>query len=277
MHAETPAAVAGEIADAERDAQLAFGHQDLEAVVGPRALALREGIRLHPIGPAEQHEHMIDQVRAEVVHHARSGVRQIAPARRGLGSIAIPAHVIAVDLAQAIFRDELAQREEVGIPTPVVEHAQHATALASKLRERARLFGGHGHGFVDDDVLTRLERGARLAVVRLRRRGDDDEIDVVAAEQRIDIGQHIGLRKNRVHLVASAGDDRRDVEPGETQERRVEIAPRQPETDQSSSERHSLYFSSLAARNRAVAAGDHSRHRACHSLPCRMALQRIDM
>src|SRR5690606_29461870 len=134
--------------------------------------------------------------------------------------------------------EQLTQREEVGIPATVVKNTEHASALARKVRKRSRLGGCHRHRLVDDHVLARLERPARLPEMHLRARCTHDEVDVIACEQLRLVCEYFGLRKYRVNLLASAAHYGRHVEAGRTQERRVEIAPCQAETDQANFECH---------------------------------------
>ena len=81
-------------------------------------------------------------------------------------------------------------------------------AFASRASER--LVGGERHGLVDDHVAARFEHLAREREVRVVRRGDHHALDVVEAEQRVEIGDDARARIRRLRAIGLTRRDRGD-------------------------------------------------------------------
>lgn len=108
--------------------------------------------------------------------------------------------------------------------------AKQAAARVREPRERERLVGRERDRLVDDDVTAGFEHLAREREVGVVRCGDHHAVDIVEAEQRIEIGDDararirgacaIGLpRRDRGDLGAAARGDHGRVEcrAGETE------------------------------------------------------------
>ena len=88
----------------------------------------------------------------------------------------------------------------VGVPSPLVEHAQAQAAVLREPDQVVGLLGGQGEGLVDDDVPAGLERGPGDVVVRGVLHRHDDQLDGRVVEQRRDRRQH-GHAGQVAHLV----------------------------------------------------------------------------
>ena len=87
-----------------------------------------------------------------------------------------------------ILLQQTTHRQKVGIPPPVLVHAQQTAALARQQRQLVGLARRRHEGLLDQHVLAGLERGARERVVRVGRRAQDDDVEGGVAEQRVQRG-----------------------------------------------------------------------------------------
>ncbi len=92
----------------------------------------------------------------------------------------------------------------VGVPSPLVEHAQAQAAVLREPDQVVGLLGGQGEGLVDDDVPAGLERGPGDVVVLGVLHRDDDQLDGRVVEQGRDRRQH-GHAGQVAHLVRFQG------------------------------------------------------------------------
>jgi hypothetical protein len=79
-----------------------------------------------------------------------------------------------VHAAELVRVEQTAQRQEVAVPAPVLEHRQHQSALGGRVDKPAALGCVQRERFVDDDRQPGLERGQperHVAAVRSRDHG----------------------------------------------------------------------------------------------------------
>ena len=105
------------------------------------------------VGPAEEGDALIDEVRAEVEEEAVGGVRNLFPGvGAGQGAEAVPMGVEGDETAQGDGFEKLVDGEEVGIPAAVVEGGGDEVACVGEIDELGGLLAGGGEGLVNDDV-----------------------------------------------------------------------------------------------------------------------------
>src|SRR5687767_1043495 len=97
------------------------GQREEDIVVDLRARASRVELRVNSRHRPKEEERLVDQVATEVEQEAAGvlGLAALAPAHRHGGSPALEARLEAKDVAQGALGHELAQGEQLAIPTTV--------------------------------------------------------------------------------------------------------------------------------------------------------------
>ena len=132
-----------------------------------------------------------------------------------------------MDPAQTILVEQAAQREEVVVPTTVLEHGeQHPRGLGS-FDKPAPVGGGRGQRLVDHHSHARLDAAQGQRHMRIVRRGHYHQVQLVrAGEDGVSLRDHLGVgmvlpglgRPTRIggddrgHLESGRGGDERGVE-----------------------------------------------------------------
>ena len=166
----------GERGGVEGDAQAVVAHEGMEAVVGGGAVALNGEVEEDGLGRAEELEHLVDQVGAEVVPQSGARACAVAPAVGDLGTKAVHAGF------------EL-NRHADGAGGKTWRRARKSASQrrfwnTERTRPRWRrgpggfgLSHGEGERLVDHDMLTRCQRLGGQRGVSIVGGGDDDEVD----------------------------------------------------------------------------------------------------
>ena len=161
----------------------------------------------------EQVEHPVEIVGSPVVDGAATdvlvGVPEVAWMRERSDE-----RLVVERLTDRASAHEPLQRQVVSVPAAVLIDRQHPVCRISCVDHLVGLGRREAERFLDDDVLAGGDRPQRPLGVTARRRRDDDEIDVIAREQLLAIGerQYVGReRARRVDpgrvLVAHRGQD----------------------------------------------------------------------
>jgi hypothetical protein len=168
-------------------------------------------MRLHRRGDglrrAEQHERLVDQMRAEVEQQTAAARRVFAPALTHERTEAVEMRFEVRDAAKLAAFHEVANGEEVAVPAAVVERREEAALLCGEIGERAGFGGGERDRLVDHHVLAGFQRASREVEVRVVGRGDDDAFDVAEREQRVEVGHHGGRGEVGTGALGLAGCD----------------------------------------------------------------------
>lgn len=89
------------------------------------------------------------------------------------------------DAAQCAILLQLAEGEEIAVPSAVLVHADQLPGRARSLDEGGG-FGGCGdEGLLDEDVLPCLQRGGAEGEMRVGGCGDDDDVDGRVGEEGV--------------------------------------------------------------------------------------------
>ncbi len=114
---------------------------------------------------AEEHERLIDQVRAEVVQDPRAGRILLSPALLDVGAGPVECASYEAHLAEQALLDAAAHGAEVRVPAAVLEKTERSRPRrAAGAMSFVRLGARDREQLVDDhDACTRLEHGARAA------------------------------------------------------------------------------------------------------------------
>ncbi|GAC1478223.1 MAG: hypothetical protein NVS1B4_21790 [Gemmatimonadaceae bacterium] len=154
---------------------------DKSIVIGIHSGTMTVELRVHTIDRSEEYERLVHQVAAEVEEYA-AGVDRLpalAPGARRDGTPTVETRLEAQYLAKRSLVMEAAHREEVTVPTSVLEDGQHQSAAFGIGNEGFRLRGGRSEWFVDYDRDASIERPPCERYVGAIRRGNDDEVDTV--------------------------------------------------------------------------------------------------
>ena len=220
-------------AGVQHHAQARVAQLHVEVVGGLGAVALLGQVGVHRQRCAEQLHGLVDQVRAQVVPQAAAGAGAVAPAIGHLRAEPVEVRVQFGDFAQRAAIEQGAQREEVGVPAAVVEHAEHAAGCRGRVDHGLRLGRVEGERLVDHDMLAGGQRSQRKRRVGVVRGGHDDEVDRRIGEGARGIGDDMGVRMGGVNLGRIARYDSVQAQPGRARhEWCVEDAAGQAEAEQ---------------------------------------------
>ena len=101
----------------------------------------------------------------------------------GLDAAEIDAgRVQIIGLANGSFVEQGLDVAHRGYVLKYMPHHQHQSRPVCYLDQSCRLGHGHGEWFFDEDVFARLQRCAREGIMRARRRGDGDRLDITVQE-----------------------------------------------------------------------------------------------
>ena len=93
------------------------------------------------------------------------------------------------DLADHAGLDGAPEREEVGVPTSTLMHAERQACRGRAVHEVVSVGGCETHRLLDDDVTSAVEAGPSEIGVKHWRGRDDDDFGGVTGEQFIDRGE----------------------------------------------------------------------------------------
>jgi hypothetical protein len=141
----------------------------------------------HRFRYAEQHECLIDHMRAEIVDHAGPGRLLFLP-RVSFDGSSVPVIVgfIIHEPAEHTLFDDFSDGEKIAVPAAVLEDAEHP---ALPLRELDQLFSfadRRCERFFDDDVLAGFKTPGSQLEVRPVRRIHYDQLNFIIAKKIIE-------------------------------------------------------------------------------------------
>lgn len=115
-------------------------------------------LRRDALRASEEHEHLVDGVRGEVVREAVGGQREVLPGALERRAVAVEAALELPERAERVRvggreTQQRLQREEVRVPAAVLVRVQHAALGLGKRGELLRLGEGGCHGLVDEDCV----------------------------------------------------------------------------------------------------------------------------
>ena len=169
---------------------------------------------------AEQQQRLIDEVDHEVEEQAlAAGAGALdGPARFGRRPPALVARLEAVHRAERALPQQPLQRQDVGIPAPVLERDRQPPVPRGERGQVAGLVRADRERLVDHDVAAGGQRRRGQRRVRVVRRRDDDEV-----ERRRHLEQLIGGRhdprprmtgRGRLDAAGIAGGDGGQLQAG---------------------------------------------------------------
>src|SRR5690606_9319263 len=100
-------------------------------------------------------------------------------------SPALEGRLETVHTPERTIIDETTQGEEVGIPATVVEHRERLADLLRLGDELACFNDGRHKRLVDDNGGTALEDSQALLEVRVRRRCEHNEVEIVESSEEL--------------------------------------------------------------------------------------------
>ena len=145
-----------------------------------RSAAVKLGI--DGLRRSEEDHRLVDAVAAEIDEHAAAShrVRPLLPRRWVERLVTLEARLEAHRGAQAALRKDLAEGQEVAVPTPVLEHGQGHTRRGGQANDPLRRRGRCREWLVDDHGDARADGLLDELGVGTARRRDDDEIELAA-------------------------------------------------------------------------------------------------
>jgi hypothetical protein len=188
---------------------------------------------------SKQLKGLIDEVTADVIQQPTRlfGSAALTPSRSWLGTPAFESRLEANGRTELILAQQLAHRQEVSIPSPVVKDRERQAALLRVRDELPRLRGACRERLVDDHGTSGIERRARERNMRAVGRGDDDQVEIAAFPQLVGVCNHARVRMIASRLVLAlrlTGHDRGQPQAGgRDNQRRVENSTSQTVPDQS--------------------------------------------
>ena len=174
----------------------------VEVIDAAATFALHGQVGIDRLGPAEQHQHLVQQVRTEVVPQATAGPVLFAPAVAHLRTVTVEVRVALGHVAQAAFGQQRLQGEEVGIETPVLEHGGDAPGIACRSQHRFRFGHIQRERLVDQHMLACRQRRDGQWRVLFVRRGDHYGIHGRIIEYLLRRGTHVHIAERPQQGVA---------------------------------------------------------------------------
>ncbi len=126
------------------------GNEDVVVDLGVGTSAI--DLCVDPRGSSEQHDGLVDQMAPDIEQQTARvrGICALAPRVSPHGrSPAIESGLEPDDRSQGILRQEPADREEVAVPSSVLEDREEQTALLGRRDEAAAFLGRWSHRLVD--------------------------------------------------------------------------------------------------------------------------------
>ncbi len=205
----------------------------MEIVDPAAAFALHRQIGIDRLRPSEQHQHLVQQVRAKVVPQAAAGSFLFAPAIAHLRPVAVEMRMAFGHLAQRALGQQRLQGEEIRIEAPVLEHRGDAPGIARGGQHRFRFGHVQRERLVDQHVLAGGQCGNRQRRVLLVRRGDHHRVHGGVIKHLLRGGAHVHITEAAQQGVALRTDDAVQGKPGRVlDERGVEDTAGQAVADQ---------------------------------------------
>ena len=153
------------------------------------------------------------------------------------------------DLAQQVLADHPVQRQEIGIPAPVLKHRQHPPRTLRRIPHPPSIAKRRRYRLFDQHVLARIERRDRMVCVRIVRTGNDHQLDAGFGQKRLHRRDHGHSLQAVVDLRGIAGDNRTQRQTlGRFHEGRMKYAPTQSESDKANPDSRHLASLLLACR-----------------------------
>ena len=136
------------------------------------------------------------------------------------------------DLAQQVLADHPVQRQEIGIPAPVLKHRQHPPRTLRRIVHAPSIAKRRRNRLFDQYVLARIERRDRMVCVQIVGTGNNHQLDAGFGQKRLHRRDHAHTRQAVMDLRGIAGDNRTQRQTlGRFHEGRMENAPTQSESD----------------------------------------------
>src|SRR5262249_20863011 len=153
------------------------GEADFEAVDGNGPVTLRAQIRKNCLRVSEENDRLVDKMRAQIEQYSGTGDGLLAPRPRlERRTAAVEAALVLSKASEATLAKHLPHREEVDIPTALLEHAEQASHLAREIDQLVRIGRGDRERLIHDGVLARVQSfGSKLEMAAVWC-GDDNQV-----------------------------------------------------------------------------------------------------
>ena len=141
---------------------------------------------------AEQQQRLVDDVDHEIEEQAlAAGAGALdGPARLRRRTPALVARLEAVHGAERALPQQPLQRQDVGVPAPVLERDRQPPVARGERRQLARLVRADRERLVDHHVAAGGQRRPGQRRVRVVRRRDDDEVERRRHREQLIRGRH---------------------------------------------------------------------------------------
>ena len=205
----------------------------MEVVIAERVLALRHQVHTDRAGPAEQLQHLVQQVRPQIHPQPAAGRIAFAPALAHLWAEAVEVGMAFGDAADTAAVDHLLEREEVGIVAAVLENGHHAVGVVRGLHHRFGFRHGQRERFVHQHMFAGRQCRACQRCMRIVGRGDHHRVHRRVVEHRLRVIADAHVGEAAQQAIPLRADDAVQCKPWRMQDqRRMEHAARQPVADQ---------------------------------------------
>ncbi|MNI44796.1 hypothetical protein D3C73_991910 [compost metagenome] len=205
----------------------------VEIVDAAAAFALHGKVRIDRLRTAEQHQHLVQQVRPQVVPQAAARPILLAPALAHLRAVAVEMGVALGDVTERAVGKQCLQGQEVRIEAPVLEHGGDASGAARCSQYLLGFVHVHRERFVHQHMLAGGQRGDGQRRVLFVRGGDDHRIHRGVIEDLLRGSAYVDVTEGAQQRIALRTDDAVQGQPRRVLDQRgVEDAAGQAVADQ---------------------------------------------
>src|SRR5712671_928248 len=155
---------------------------------------------MHAVRNSEQQQHLVDEMRAEVVEESGAGPRNFAPAIADVRAIPIDAGFEQNDPSNELSPYRVLNGEKITVPASVLEHREQDVLLLRDSSEMSSFLDGDGERLVDYDIATSAHRRLSERCVRFIGTRDYDEVDIVMRRESVWIRDDIDIGKDGLYI-----------------------------------------------------------------------------
>src|SRR5712671_4366452 len=155
---------------------------------------------MHAVRNSEQQQHLVDEMRAEVVEESGAGPRNFAPAIADVRAIPIDAGFEQNDPSNELSSYRVLNGEKITVPASVLEHREQDVHLLRDSSEMSSFLYGDGERLVDDNIPPGTHRRLSERCVGFIGARDYDEIDIGMRRESLWIRDDIDIRKDDLYI-----------------------------------------------------------------------------